>query len=587
MVNKNYKWVVTKLDTNTINVNSKRKKVLGHEYVSKDDNDMAGVYGELVITTPKDRVKGGVIRDIEQTGSRVNINKGKGKKGLFSNINKKTLYTVGGAIGATALLGTVVANMFTGTPQKSVQASIVDTLYESWLDNDITYEVDSVFTKEEGRTINNADAFGGLDKYLSDTFPFQTTVTKVGNNAKINLHYQVKGNDVDVPLQLREDGLFVGTDGLVNTILPMVSKDHAKSMQDNITGKWLNVKAFRSELEQPVELKEIPYATSASGETLDKVEQVKEWVKSLDKTAVRIGKDQIELDVTTEQTKELMYILLQNTEIDTFVNKAEGTITIKEGTVSADLDIDVVVYGLQLVGNIDTNITKQETATSIKQEPLNTIDIREFIAYYFGLLQTDVVKFTDEEYKQIVEVIKNERVLMTKEERLQLLKDLNKVFFTKGQWEELTKLLTEELDTELEELTEEERAEREKRFKELQKLIEEKESEYNKPVEVPVVDVPDVPEPSTPTPSTSDNSAQEEAKRQKELEKQRQAEERRKQAEAELQKQQQEAESKAQQEAERRAQQEAERKAQEEAARRAQEEALKKAQEEALQDVQN
>src|SRR5699024_1858022 len=89
-------------------------------------------------------------------------------------------------------------------------------------------------------------------------------------------------------------------------------------------------------------------------------------------------------------------------------------------------DVSFALYGLSVDADMDLNVKKVGDTVELAQDTLKVIGEREFIAYYFGLVTVDIVKFTSDEFDVIKDAILLERVNLNKEERKALLDGLNR-----------------------------------------------------------------------------------------------------------------------------------------------------------------
>lgn len=431
----------------------------------------------------------------------------------LSNNSKIKSIVIGGAAALVLAGGVYAVSQNSKQPEPVVETTVVETteapilsndyskLVNRWFSNEMTYKADIKYTNTNKGTVVESDAFGGLHKYVADSMDIDLELSRDGHEMDSKVKYKVKGKSVSLDLRSRDHQLYVGTDGLIDSIRPTTSKEHAKTMDEMISDQWLNIGGFRKQLEV-TKIKEQTNTPSIAVdfESDDYAKRVEDWLMSLPEEAVvRKNNGGYEVAFNTEQARDLLLILGAK-DLNAFITKADGVLTLTDDELLIDADLDLIVYGLSLKGRIDTTITSGEFK-ELEDDVIKDIDIKQFIAYYFGLLTTEVKKFTDEEFKTIEDVIREERESMTPDERKDLFRDLNRAFFTDEQWKTLALLLTEKLEGDSKALTAEERAARQKRFEELQKMIAEKEAEQSKLISVtPITQITS--RPPAPTPST-------------------------------------------------------------------------------------
>lgn len=431
-----------------------------------------------------------------------------------SNNSKIKSIVIGGAAALLLAGGVYAVSQNNNQTELVVETTVVETteapiiandyskLVNKWFSNEMTYKADIKYTNTNKGTVVESDAFGGLQKYVADSMDIDLELSRDGHEMDSKVNYKVKGKSVELDLRSRDHQLYVGTEGLIDSIRPTTSKDHAKTMDEMIADQWLNIGGFRKQLE----VNKIKEQTNTPSITVDLesddyAKRVEDWLMSLPEEAVvSTNNGGYEVAFNTDQARDLLLILGAK-DLNAFITKADGVLTLTDDELLIDADLDLIVYGLSLKGHIDTTITSGEFK-ELEDDVIKDIDIKQFIAYYFGLLTTEVKKFTDEEFKTIEDVIREERESMTPDERRDLFRDLNRAFFTDEQWKALALLLTEKLEGDSKSLTAEERAARQKRFEELQKMIAEKEAEQSKLISVtPITQIT-----STPVTTTAPNT---------------------------------------------------------------------------------
>ena len=386
------------------------------------------------------------------------------------------------------------------------------SLFSAWVADETYYTVQANISDLTADKVIGDQILSTFKHYIPSEYAIKADVKESGGIREVHAQYLVDGEDTNLVFINNNQGVYIQNDGLVDTIDNWLDREQTEVLNQALSNKWVDFNKFRELVEVPQDVEPLPYLYASDEQTdtedvkeLTIEEQLLAWLGSIDKENVNVDEDVTTIKVGTQDSLNFVNTLLQNTELSNFISVLEGDIVITPNSIQYKGDFEFVLYGLKFNGKLDTTLTLIDKKVNLGYDSIDVMDTKEFIGYYFGLLTRDTVKFTQDEFNIIREVILAEREHMTADERKELLKELDKELFTDEQYKELKQLLTEEIEQDSAQLSEDEIKEREERFKELQELLARKEKENEELTNAPpVTSVPVTP--NRPAPSESSES---------------------------------------------------------------------------------
>lgn len=324
-------------------------------------------------------------------------------------------------------------------------------------------KIKSHFTELEAIVSEQEHLFSKYADKLPEEIEMESVIYKDHHLLHIENKFEIKDKPYDLRL-IKDNDIYVNTGDLVDIFKK--GKVHRQTLLKN---NYLNLRKFRDLIDQGIVIdkeREEFYQGNL-------VTNFEKWLSEIPKQQKNLTK----VSVNTQDVKDLIYILTKDSTYDPFIQQVKGDIYFENGKIIFDLDFEVDVYGLQVKGHFNSEITA-EVKELKNNSHYRTINPKEFIAYYFGTPVSNLT-FDEKDFQIIRNMIEEERHYMVQEEKDLLIEILNPDYFTKEQYEEIKKLLTENVEFKGDDLTPEEREKREKRFKELQEIITKK-AEENK-----------------------------------------------------------------------------------------------------------
>ena len=428
------------------------------------------------------------------------------------------LKKVGYFMGLVVLIATFLLMGLSTIGGSALTKEEVNTIISTWVKGGDVLDINVDLTDLTASTVMESQLFSGLEKHIPNTFNMTGVINFTEDGLDSQFNYISNNNPVELELKTTEDGVYVNTDGIINSVRKNLTGLHLADLNKTVRGKWLNINEFRSLIEVDSDSSNTKQVSS-----INKQHQVEQLLKSLTDEQVTVitdtetGKKEFEVTLNTEESNQVLSILTGTTDMSNFIQGATGTLTITDESLTLNLQTDILVYGLQLKGRLTATVTKGETSIAPTTTKLEEIDSKTFIGYFFRLVKVEKVKFTEEEYSTIIKVIKEELTNMSDTEKKDLLSGLEKDLFTEEQYKEISQLLTKTEDSSSEESSSESsediKEEREKRFRELEELIRKKEVENTNVYQAPPrTSTPATQRPATPNTSTSEESKPEESK---------------------------------------------------------------------------